>query len=400
MEKEYSLYIHIPYCISKCRYCDFFSKACNNGVPPEYIKALKNEIECRLTRQCRPELKCRPPAPPVIKTIYIGGGTPSLLTIQQLSEILDTVNKCAQIKENCEITIELNPDDVTPELLQNLEKVGITRLSVGIQSMNEEVLKFAGRRASAACNLKALNCIKENWHRTLSLDLICALPGETALSFADGLNTVCGFEPEHISLYSLTIEDETPFGRMYNNGEFEYDWDAADEMWLEGRKILEQNGYFQYEVSNFCKPGFECQHNLTYWNHEDYFGVGAGGTGTIYPDRWTNSSDLDDYVHFWGVAALGAEQQNQQVPEIKEIIQGQTAEFEFFMMGLRKLSGVKESAYKKYFNKDFPVRVVELFEKWQKNGLAQFESAGGERTFCLNGDGILFLNKLLEELEV
>lgn len=389
MNNTYSLYIHIPYCISKCKYCDFFSKPCNKGVPSDYVQALKNEIKWRLCGVESAE----------VKSIYIGGGTPSLLSKIQLSEILDTVKMNSELKKDCEITIEVNPDDVTEEFLKNISNLGINRLSVGIQSMNDKVLKYSGRRANVECNLKALECIKNNWNGIFSVDLICAMPFETSKTFVEGIKTVCKYEPEHISLYSLTIEAETPFGKMYENNDFNYDWDKADLMWIEGRKKLIENGYAQYEVSNFCKTGYECKHNLSYWNHENYIGTGSGGTGTVYPDRWTNTNDLSCYISFWN--NLNKKKiEKEEIPQVNEKIEKQTSEFEFFMMGLRKLSGIKESDYKSFFGKKMPESIVTQFERWQKKKLAVIETLEKERFYRLNDEGILFLNRFLEELEI
>lgn len=386
MKNINSLYIHIPFCLSKCKYCDFFSiadKKYNNSVPENYIKALCNELIFRLNQY----------KPNDLKTIYIGGGTPSLLTNEQLSEILDTVNKFVHINNFSEITIEINPDDVTEDLLKTYKDCGITRISMGIQSMNEETLDFAGRRASRKINLQALELIKKYWTGELSVDLISALPKENTDSFIKGLTEVVKFSPHHISLYSLTIEDETPFGKMYNSDQLEYDWDFADDMWLKGRTFLTQNGYFQYEVSNFSKQNKECKHNLTYWNHENYIGVGSGGTGTVYPYRWTNKPDVEEYIKYWLKGDVEKEK-----PEIIEEIDLKTEEIEFFMMGLRKLSGINASEYFKYFKENIPEKIIILFSEWQNKGFAQISNLKNDVNYRLNNEGILFLNKFLEEI--
>lgn len=386
MKNINSLYIHIPFCLSKCKYCDFFSiadKKYNNSVPENYIKALCNELIFRLNQY----------KPNDLKTIYIGGGTPSLLTNEQLSEILDTVNKFVHINNFSEITIEINPDDVTEDLLKTYKDCGITRISMGIQSMNEETLDFAGRRASRKNNLQALELIKKHWTGELSVDLISALPKENTDSFIKGLTEVVKFSPHHISLYSLTIEDETPFGKMYNSDQLEYDWDFADDMWLKGRTFLTQNGYFQYEVSNFSKQNKECKHNLTYWNHENYIGVGSGGTGTVYPYRWTNKPDVEEYIKYW----LKGDVEKEKT-EIIEEIDLKTEKIEFFMMGLRKLSGINASEYFKYFKENIPEKIIILFSEWQNKGFAQISNLKNDVNYRLNNEGILFLNKFLEEI--
>ena len=204
-EKAISLYIHIPFCITKCRYCDFFSKACGKEpVPDSYVEALCNEI-----------LSVSGVS---VNTIYFGGGTPSLLTPQQIKRIFEALNKACKLKPDAEITFEVNPDDVSEELIATLEAAGVNRISCGIQSMTEKVLQYAGRRASAAVNQNALKLLQKFWHKKLSLDLISALPYESTESFRQTLDTIINANPHHISMYSLTIEEKTPFGIALEDG--------------------------------------------------------------------------------------------------------------------------------------------------------------------------------------
>ncbi len=387
MEKTYSLYIHIPFCISKCRYCDFFSLPCGNkeiGIPEAYVEALCCEISSLSGK--------------ALETIYVGGGTPSLLTTSQIKRIFDCLYKNCSISESAEINFEVNPDDVSEELLKALEAAGVNRLSCGIQSMNEEALKFSGRRADAAVNRRALELLSRYWKKSLSLDFICGLPKETEESFLKGLDLAAGFSPDHISMYSLTIEDETPFGKDFALGRWDYNYDFADQLWLKGRDFLESKGYVQYEVSNFAKKGAQCRHNLVYWNHKDYFGIGSGATGTLYKEngeglRTTNTTDVKKYISFWTDKNNLSE--NTQPPQIIENISIENSEFEFFMMTLRKTEGFNESDYRKCFKKSLSKRFLELFDKWQKKGLAE---KTGNGQFYLNKEGLLFLNSFLSEL--
>lgn len=381
---DYSLYIHIPFCISKCAYCDFFSKPLAS-VRDDYVDALCREIEYRISYY-----KVQ-----ALETIYIGGGTPSLLTDGQFNKIFRTIKDCAEIPGTAEITVEVNPDDVSKKLLQNFEECGVTRISCGIQSMNDKALKKACRRADSSMNLQALETFKSCWKGELSLDLISGLPGESEKSLLEGLKIVCSAKPQHISLYSLTIEENTPFGRQLADNSLSYDFDQADRLWLCGRDYLEEEGYEWYEVSNFCLPGKECRHNLRYWNHKNYLGCGSGACGSIYSDdgkgfRWTNTRDINEYVNFW----LG-DGNKAEPPQDYEYIDLPTSQFEFFMMGLRKIEGIKEEDFKDIFDASFPENFLELFEKWQKAGLAL---RGGDGAFAMSRKGMLFLNKFLEEL--
>ena len=382
MVKASAIYIHIPFCISKCAYCDFFSvpkqnTETRNIVPDNYLEALCNEIAYRIRFYKISELK----------TIYIGGGTPSLLTTNQFQKLFSKIKSFTKVLPDAEITVEVNPDDVTPELLECLWQCGVNRISCGLQSMNELALKKACRRADLDTNRKALSLIKEYWKGDASFDLISGLPGEDEKSLVSGLKEVISYNPSHISLYSLTIEEKTPFGKQLEAGLLNYDFDFADKLWLSGRNFLEQNGYHWYEVSNFCKNRKECLHNLVYWTHGGYIGCGSGACGTVYTEagtgvRWTNTTDIDEYI------LQGAKTQ------ITENIDLPTSQFEFFMMGLRKLKGICEDDYKAVFGDELPERFVSLFTKWEKRGLCVRRSG----YYAMSREGILFLNRFLEEL--
>ena len=376
---ESSLYIHIPFCISKCAYCDFFSKP-YKAVPDSYIDALCNEIGFRISEYNIKKLK----------TIYIGGGTPSLLTENQLKKIFSKIKSSVELASDIEITIEVNPDDVTETLLRALFDCGVTRISCGIQSMNDSVLKKACRRADVQTNKNAMEIISQKWKGEVSYDLISGLPGESEESLIAGLNELCLYKPDHISLYSLTIEENTPFGKQLAAGNLDYDFDYADKLWLAGRDFLEAQGYKWYEVSNFCLPGKECRHNLVYWNHGNYIGCGSGACGTVYkPDgsgfRWTNNSDIDEYIKV----------QNGQPPQSSENIELETSQFEFFMMGLRKTIGISEKEYKETFICDLPEKFLSLFNAWKEKGLCTLTQDG---RYAMSREGMLFLNRFLEEL--
>ncbi len=376
---ESSLYIHIPFCISKCAYCDFFSKP-YEAVPDSYIDALCNEIDLRISEYNIKKLK----------TIYIGGGTPSLLNENQLKKIFSKIKSSVELAFDVEITIEVNPDDVTETLLRALFDCGVTRISCGIQSMNDAVLKKACRRADVQTNKNAMEIISQKWKGEVSYDLISGLPGESEESLIAGLNELCLYKPDHISLYSLTIEENTPFGKQLAAGNLDYDFDYADKLWLAGRDFIEAHGYKWYEVSNFCLPGKECRHNLVYWNHGNYIGCGSGACGTVYkPDgtgfRWTNNSDIDEYIKV----------QNGQPPQRSENIELETSQFEFFMMGLRKTIGISEKEYKETFACDLPEKFLLLFNAWKEKGLCTLTKDG---RYAMSREGMLFLNRFLEEL--
>lgn len=377
-----SLYIHIPFCLSKCAYCDFFSKPVIS-VPDSYIETLLREISFRLENNASE-----------IETVYIGGGTPSLLTKDQIKKITGRVFSFVKKEQLKEFTFEVNPDDVTPELLKTLSNSGVTRISCGIQSATNKVLEFCKRRADRKQVFEALSLFKKYWKGELSLDLISALPYETEESFMDALETVTRTGANHISMYSLTFEDETPFGKMLSEGKLDYDFEKSDEIWIKGRDFLFSKGFSQYEVSNFCKNEKVSFHNLSYWNRTSYIGCGSGATGTLYYSdgtafRWTNTTDLSVYCS----AAFEDESFSE-----KEKIDVQDGMFEFFMMGLRKLSGVSKNHFMKVFGKEIPEVIQKNFSEWKEKGLAAVIQKENDVIYSLTEDGILFLNTFLEKI--
>lgn len=380
-----SLYIHIPFCRTKCDYCDFFSVPCGNqSVSDFYVESLCNEIAFRA--------KCYNIES--FSTVYVGGGTPSILSDLQLKKIMQTVFSLSKQKP-LEISIEVNPDDVTEELLKSIRDAGFNRLSCGLQAFDQGVLKAVNRRSSLETVRKAVKLIREHWKGIFSADVIAALPGQTEEVFLNGLSELIEASPHHISMYSLTVEDETPLGKRFLAENEEYDYEAADEMWLKGRVFLEQHGYSQYEVSNFSKPGFECKHNMVYWKLEDYIGCGSGATGTLYKKglRFTNTKNIAEYVDFWKNPS-----ELSLAPGISEEIDFEIQQFEFFMMGLRTLKGVCKETFEERFNKTFPEKAVQLFEKWQAEGKAFIKTENGKNWYGLNKKGILFLNAFLKDL--
>lgn len=399
-----SLYIHIPFCVSKCAYCDFFSKTDLSSIDL-YVDALVNEIKFRLKNSDQK-----------IKTIYIGGGTPSLLTIQQLLKIQNAIESVCNLESDLEFTIEVNPDDIDEDYLDKLKKSKINRISCGIQSMSNKVLEFSNRRSRKQQNLTALSLLQNTWNKNFSIDLICGLPKETEKSFIQGLRKILSFNPNHISMYSLTVEDETPLGNLINKGKIEYDYDFSDALWLKSKEILENAGYFQYEVSNFAKQGFESKHNLTYWNHQTYFGVGSGATGTIYFDggegfRYTNTTDIFKYIKFWNNQKTIYNfndfnlfnKQSYNFEFLKEIqdeefIDLETSKIEYFMMGLRKISGINSCEYFDIFGSNISPVIIETFEKWQKKGLCKISKSNENVNYTLGKTGIIYLNKFLTEI--
>ena len=264
--------------------------------------------------------------------------------------------------------------------------------------MNKASLNYVGRRASYEQNVNALQLMKNKWKGQLSVDVICGLPEETESSFILGLQKLLEFSPDHISMYSLTVETETPLGKQVSKGALDIDYDFQDDLWLKGREFLRKNNYSHYEVSNFSKNGMECKHNLAYWKHKSYIGVGSGGCGTVYDDsgcgyRWTNKADINGYINCW----KNENYLNDDFIEAEEI-EKDVSLFEFFMMGFRKLSGITDYEYYDVFKEKLPEDKIHIFNKWKKQNLLDITPEGSTIRYKLNDDGILLLNRFLEEL--
>ncbi len=395
LKKSYSLYVHIPFCRSKCDYCDFFSIPNHGLIPDSYIDALKNE----LTWQCSVY------GIDSFRTVYIGGGTPSLLSAMQLKNLLSFLNKKMNGCQEC--TMEMNPETITEEKLMIARDCGINRLSVGIQSMNESALRAVHRHCSVYDTERALQIIKKVWKGRLNLDVIAGLPAQSSKDFLNSLQRVLDYTPDHVSLYTLTVEDGTLLAERIDNGLI-WNSDLADEQWLLGKKQLESLGYVQYEVSNFCRQGMESLHNMAYWKQLDYIGIGSGATGTVYSFsagecglRWTNTTSLEEYISCWAETGCNSSVHDleKKMWRTEERLDLATEEQEFFMMGLRTVSGVSTEDYKIRFRSlspwygDLFARLAPIRDKMKAH-------------VCLNGDvyyavsapDFLFLNSVLLNL--
>ena len=430
MGVSFPLYVHIPFCTSKCSYCDFFSVPCAKKIDDEYIDAVLNEAACTASLRDIDSWK----------TIYVGGGTPSLLSEKQIDFLFSGLLKMSR-KAPLEVTMEANPSNVTESLLDAASASGVTRISCGIQSFSDASLCRVRRRSRASDVYRALSLFEKNRPHALSVDMIAGLPEETDASFASGLKTLLSYAPDHISLYSLTVEAGTPLCSEIESGKILHDIDASDALWISGRDFLCGAGYEQYEVSNFCRRGCECLHNLAYWNLESYAGIGAGATGTFYRKdvsaRFTNTRDIEAYTRFWKskkidaddlrsriflsddfrTAHLRAEREHRdekrmtqgdavqayterrfgEIPFSVEYIDKKTEAFEFFMMGLRMTRGICRETYEARFGA-FPEKAEALFTAWEGRGLALRRKKNGRRFYALTKEGLLFLNEFLEAL--
>lgn len=382
-----SIYIHIPFCVSKCNYCDFFSIPCKTKIiSNEYVQSILQELEYKIQFY-----KINS-----IKTIYIGGGTPSLLSTQQINQIIQKILDLVTLQDDYEFTIEINPDDINYDYITFLNNSVINRISCGIQSLNDNVLKNVHRRANLEQNINCLDLLKKHWKKTLSVDLICGLPYENQKTFLLGLKKLIKYKPHHISMYSLTIEEKTPLGNQILTNKIDYDYEKADMLWLKAKKILEKKGYAQYEVSNFSLKNCECIHNLIYWNHQSFLGIGSGSSQTIYYKNGTairtnNLNNIEQYIAYWN-------KNTNQLYYTQENIDKQTSIFEFFMMGLRKNKGISQNDFINQFSQDIPNKVISLFNEWEHKKLAKIKKTKDDVNYSLTKKGLLFLNQFLQAL--
>ncbi|HNY20677.1 MAG TPA: radical SAM family heme chaperone HemW [Treponemataceae bacterium] len=372
-----SLYIHVPYCLKKCDYCDFYSvpSSRDSGFSP-YIETVVKEIASRK----------RLFGVDRWSTVYVGGGSPSLLSPMDIRALSEGIRPdLANDGEGAtEWTIEANPEDLSLDWLRACEESGINRLSLGLQSLRDPALAAIGRRGSAALNLAALELAAANWNGRLSVDFIAGLPGLTDGELTDDLRRALEYGPDHVSLYSLTIEEGTPLSKRILAKSIEMpDEDAAAAQWIAGRDYLESNGLLQYEVSNFARPGCESRHNLTYWTLQSYVGVGPGATGTIRREkesfRYTDNRDIAAWMR-----DPTANTDNESISAVDTLA-------EAILMGFRLTRGVDRNAFKDRFDVDLATKIKKTAIKWQKKGLLEVS----ETRMNLNQEGLLVLNRFL-----
>ncbi|MBR1809748.1 MAG: radical SAM family heme chaperone HemW [Paludibacteraceae bacterium] len=294
------IYIHIPFCKSRCKYCDFYSTTLLQ-LRDEYTEALTAELECRTDYLHKDTLSQTSDQEPQntnrISTIYFGGGTPSLLRASQIEQILQKIRELFEVENEAEITIEANPGDLNAEYLHQLVEAGVNRLSIGIQSFNNEYLRLLGRRHTAQEAKEAVRAAREAGFDNISIDLIYGIPGQSLQDWQDELRQAISLNIEHISTYCLTYEEGTEMSRMLQKGEIKaVDDDTENEMYATMVNMLKDNGFEHYEVSNFALPGYRSQHNSSYWNNTPYLGTGAAAHSYDGEARQWNISDIREYI--------------------------------------------------------------------------------------------------------
>ena len=352
-KEELSLYIHIPFCVRKCGYCDFLSAPADEKARDRYVQALLMEIE----RYQGTETANRK-----IKTLYIGGGTPSILSVNQLDCIIQKIKCTFNFCDDIEASMEMNPGTASKEKCRALYQMGINRLSIGLQSTNDMELKTLGRIHSYEDFLNTYTWCREAGFQNINVDLMAALPYQTVESYTTGLRKIIRLAPEHISAYSLILEEGTPFYQKYNSGCYPLpDEEQERLMYRETEQILAQAGYERYEISNYAKKGYACRHNLVYWQGGDYLGLGLGSSSYMDGVRFHNTTDLNPYVN-----------QGAYVEDREELsVQARMEEFMF--LGLRVMAGVSGTEFEKRFGKTMEDVYGDVLRKHEEEGLLRIE---------------------------
>lgn len=330
---RFGIYVHIPFCRKKCKYCDFISFASYEEKYKEYAECLIKEIRNKKIEK-----------PKAISTIYLGGGTPSILESEDIVKILNAIKERFEIEENCEITIEVNPGTITKQKLEDYKNTGVNRLSIGLQSTSDRILKLIGRIHTYEEFLNTYNLAKEVGFENINVDLMLAIPTQTESELIDSLQKVIELEPNHISLYSLILEEGTELDKMISDGQYELlDENLERQMYWKTKNLLELNGYNHYEISNFSKKGFESKHNMDCWNQEEYIGFGLAAHSYYDDMRFSNIDALEIYMR--NIKNNDFEK-NVEIHEIQD----KPAQMrEFMMIGLRKIDGVKISNFERKF---------------------------------------------------
>ena len=340
------LYLHMPFCVRKCAYCDFLSFPTDQETQNLYTRRLREDIDAMGKKY----------GDIPVDTIFIGGGTPSVPDSALIVGIMKHVRKAFHVAEGAEISMEANPGTVTREKLTDYRRAGINRLSFGLQSANDRELKLLGRIHTWAEFLESFHLARECGFTNINIDLMSALPGQTRESWKDTLKRVTDLNPEHISAYSLIIEDGTPFGEKYGSEEGRKllpDEDSEREMYHETKRFLRDCGYERYEISNYAKPGRACRHNIGYWTGLPYLGLGLGASSYMDGCRFAVNSDMKQYL----------EEKPGMFTDVEKLTKKDMEE-EFFYVGLRMTAGVSLPEFERRFGvsaKDVYPGLMEMF---------------------------------------
>lgn len=355
MDRMLGIYIHVPFCASKCAYCDFYSLAGRDKMMDKYQSALLKHII-----EASPQMESY-----YIDTIYFGGGTPSYFGAKRICEVLGVLKNYTKVLKTAEITVEMNPDSITSSDLRMLRTEGVNRISLGVQSAKDDILRLIGRRHNFRQAEKAVKMCRASGFRNISIDLIYGLPTQTKNDWADTLSKAIAMRPTHISAYGLKLEEGTPMYERYKDADsLPTDDDQAD-MYLYMTDILARYGYNQYEISNFARPGRESRHNLKYWNLDDYMGFGPSAHSCVGNVRYSYIRDISGYIE-------GINRGDSVIDEYETIDKLERAA-EYIMLGMRTSRGISKAEYSHIYKSGFD-KIEYLLDEYGKKGWVETES--------------------------
>ncbi len=380
MKKDISLYIHIPFCNSKCNYCNFISHVASDDEKTRYMKNLKKEIIYR-AKEYNSFYN--------IRSIYIGGGTPSSLKIGQIKDLMQTIYKYFHVQNDAEITIELNPNTITSEKVREYILSGVNRFSIGLQCFNQSVLTEMGRTHTPNDFDNAIELIRNHGISNINADIMLGYPNQTLKNVTDTLEHLLKLNIPHISSYMLSVEEGTPLQLMVDKGvKFLPKESQVLKMYQTVHNTLHKNGYIRYEISNFAKPGFTCKHNLVYWKREDYLGLGVAAHSYIDGVRFSNTEKFNLYNDC-------IEKKNKPpVASAHKLTLNEKKE-EFIMLSLRTAEGLISEEYQQLFKENFLIKHKEKLAEFIKLKLLTIDKQGNVKA---TNTGFLVLNKIILEL--
>ena len=375
MMEKLSIYIHVPFCVRKCEYCDFYS-LCDLSLREDYVEALIAQI-----KDFRSAAKNK-----LVDTIYFGGGTPSLLTGEEILRILKTVRSVFRVSDEAEITMEANPGTLDPEKLSAYHAAGVNRLSLGLQSADPRELKRLGRIHTREEFENSFLLARLEGFQNINVDIMYAIPNQTEQTLSATLDYVIALDPDHISFYGLKIEPETPFGRDENIEASLPVEDTQADMYLNSAQKLEEAGFLQYEISNFSKPGFECRHNVKNWKCQDYIGFGPAAHSLFEGTRFSYKKEIRSFI-------ADPLQRGNLIDDFDEQTMEDIAK-QFVMLGFRLRLGIDIEEYAARFNDDFEARYLEKMTPFIEKQYILPTKTG----YRLSRQGLLISNYILSEL--
>lgn len=372
-----ALYIHIPFCTNKCHYCDFTSYVLKGQPVDQYLTALEQEMQ-RTTELLPPE---------EIDTVFVGGGTPTVLTPPQMKVFLDSVKAHFPLAPNVEFTMEANPGTTDIEKLQAMREGGVNRISFGVQSFDNGLLERIGRIHNVDDVYRSLENARKVGFTNMSIDLMFGLPGQTLEHLSSSVESALALDLPHYSIYSLKVEENTLFHKLYERNELPLPTEDEEfNMFIRLMEMLKAGGYAHYEISNFAKPGYESRHNSTYWRNEPYYGLGAGAHGYANRERHVNLKGITPYIEAASV----------KLPRLDSFeVSEQEAMEDFMMVGLRLLEGVRSSNFAKQFGgQTLDQKFGSMTEKLVSSGLLEKLEFADDTVFRLTPQGVLLGNEV------